>query len=49
MTAAVLLGTAEAGVHKLKMKKIPLEDQLVSSLVSITRLRAISLWFKDKN
>ncbi|KAH9434279.1 saccharopepsin [Pyricularia oryzae] len=28
MTAAVLLGTAEAGVHKLKIKKIPLEDQL---------------------
>ncbi|KAI1489251.1 Asp-domain-containing protein [Biscogniauxia mediterranea] len=28
--AAVLLGSAEAGVHKMKLKKIPLADQLES-------------------
>jgi hypothetical protein len=28
-TAALLLGSASAGVHKLKLKKIPLSDQLV--------------------
>lgn len=31
LTAAVLLGgSAQAGVHKMKLKKIPLAEQLVS-------------------
>lgn len=31
LTAAVLLGSAQAGgVHKMKIKKIPLSEQLVS-------------------
>lgn len=29
LTAAVLLGSAQAGVHKMKLKKIPLSEQLV--------------------
>lgn len=28
--AAALLGSAHAGVHKMKLKKIPLSEQLVS-------------------
>lgn len=28
LTAAVLLGSAQAGVHKMKLKKIPLSEQL---------------------
>lgn len=28
-TAAALMGSAQAGVHKMKLNKIPLEDQLV--------------------
>jgi hypothetical protein len=28
--AAMLLGSASAGVHKLKLNKIPLSEQLVS-------------------
>ena len=31
LTASVLLGTASAEVHKLKLNKVPLEDQLVRS------------------
>lgn len=30
LTAAALLGAAEAGVHKMKLQKIPLSEQLVS-------------------
>jgi len=30
LTAAVLLGSAQADVHKLKLKKVPLAEQLVS-------------------
>ncbi|KAI4859076.1 Asp-domain-containing protein [Hypoxylon rubiginosum] len=30
LTAAVLLGSAQAGVHKMKLKKIPLSEQLES-------------------
>lgn len=29
VAAAALLGSASAGVHKMKLKKIPLSDQLV--------------------
>lgn len=29
LTAAALLGGAEAGVHTMKLKKIPLSEQLV--------------------
>jgi saccharopepsin len=29
LTAAVLLGSAQAAVHKMKLKKIPLAEQLV--------------------
>lgn len=28
-TAAALMGSAQAGVHKMKLNKIPLEEQLV--------------------
>lgn len=28
-TAAALMGSAQAGVHKMKLNKIPLADQLV--------------------
>lgn len=34
LTAAVLLGSAQAGVHKMKLKKVPLSEQLVSSSVT---------------
>jgi len=34
--AALLLGSASAGVHKLKLKKIPLSEQLVSAFVSVS-------------
>lgn len=30
LAASSVLGTATAGVHKMKLKKIPLSDQLVS-------------------
>lgn len=30
LTAAALLGSADAAVHKMKLQKIPLADQLVS-------------------
>jgi hypothetical protein len=29
LTAAALLGSAQAGVHKMKLNKVPLADQLV--------------------
>lgn len=29
LTAAALLGAAEAGVHKMKLQKVPLSEQLV--------------------
>lgn len=29
LTAAVLLGAAQADVHKLKLKKVPISEQLV--------------------
>lgn len=31
LTAAALLGAAEASVHKMKLQKIPLSEQLVGS------------------
>lgn len=31
LTAAALLGSADAAVHKMKLQKIPLADQLVST------------------
>lgn len=34
VTAAVLLASAEAEVHKLKLKKVPLAEQLVSASIS---------------
>lgn len=37
-TAAMMLGSATAEVHKLKLKKIPLAEQLVRFLI---RLRDI--------
>lgn len=30
LTAAALLGSAQAGVHKMKLQKIPLDEQLQS-------------------
>lgn len=30
IAASALLGSASAGVHKMKLKKVPLSEQLVS-------------------
>lgn len=30
IAAAALLGAANAGMHRMKLEKVPLEDQLVS-------------------
>lgn len=30
ITAALLLGSTEAAVHKMKLNKVPLDEQLVS-------------------
>ena len=35
LAATALLGSASAGVHKLKMKKMSLSDQLVSVSVGL--------------
>jgi saccharopepsin len=35
MAAAALLGSASAAIHKMKLQKIPLEEQLVSLTVSL--------------
>ncbi|OTA99159.1 hypothetical protein M426DRAFT_325397 [Hypoxylon sp. CI-4A] len=40
LTAAVLLGSAQAGVHKMKLKKIPLSEQLESYPIE-TQMKAI--------
>ena len=37
--AAALMGSAQAGVHKMKLNKIPLEDQLVRCASSQTVTR----------
>lgn len=37
LTASVLLGCASAEVHKLKLNKVPLEEQLVSVALSLHR------------
>jgi saccharopepsin len=34
VAAAALLGSANAGVHKMKLKKIPLSEQLVCDHLS---------------
>lgn len=42
ITAAMLLGASEAAVHTMKLKKIPLEEQLVRFLpVLLTRRRRL--------
>ena len=38
VAAAALLGSAQAGVHKMKLNKVSLEEQLVSIFISNTRL-----------
>lgn len=35
--AAVLLGSASAGVHKMKLQKIPLSEQLVSTILQYSK------------
>ncbi|KAI2635684.1 Asp-domain-containing protein [Hypomontagnella submonticulosa] len=40
LTAAVLLGSAQAGVHKMKLKKIPLAEQLESIPIE-TQMRGL--------
>lgn len=35
LTAAALIGSAQAGVHKMKLNKVPLEEQLVRSIALI--------------
>lgn len=34
MAAGALFGSASAGVHKMKLKKVPLSEQLVSGVMS---------------
>ena len=34
VTAAALLGSAQAGIHKMKLQKVPLAEQLVGHLLS---------------
>lgn len=34
MAAGALLGSASAAVHKMKLKKVPLSEQLVSGVMS---------------
>jgi saccharopepsin len=33
MAAGALFGSASAGVHKMKLKKVPLSEQLVSGVM----------------
>jgi saccharopepsin len=38
IAAAALLGSAQAGVHKMKLQKIPLSEQLVRSSIRHPRM-----------
>jgi len=38
LAAGALLGLAEAGVHKMKLQKVPLSKQLVSDGVQLSKL-----------
>lgn len=33
LAASALLGSANAGIHRMKLEKIPLEQQLVSAIL----------------
>jgi saccharopepsin len=35
LAASALLGSANAGVHRMKLEKVPLENQLVSSFEDV--------------
>jgi saccharopepsin len=35
LAASALLGSANAGVHRMKLEKIPLENQLVSNFEDV--------------
>ncbi len=35
IAAGALFGSASAGIHKLKLKKVPLSEQLVSCLLTV--------------
>jgi saccharopepsin len=35
--AAMLLGSASAGVYKMKLQKIPLSEQLVSTILKCSK------------
>jgi hypothetical protein len=37
IAAAALLGAADAGMHRMKLQKVPLSDQLVRWLLHLTR------------
>jgi hypothetical protein len=37
IAAAMLLGSASAGVHKMKLQKIPLSEQLVSAALQFCK------------
>ncbi|KAK8242248.1 hypothetical protein IWZ00DRAFT_513719 [Phyllosticta capitalensis] len=37
LAASALLGSASAGVHKMKLKKVPLSEQLVRTSICPTR------------
>ena len=39
VATGALLGLADAGVHKMKLQKIPLSKQLVSYACALARLR----------
>lgn len=38
MAAGALFGSASAGVHKMKLKKVPLSEQLVSGVICYIRI-----------
>jgi hypothetical protein len=44
LTASALLSTASAEVHKLKLGKVPLEQQFVRETHSRRRYKALTAW-----
>lgn len=44
LTAAMLLGSASAGTHKMKLTKVPLSEQLVSLFLFITSIHYQEVW-----
>lgn len=43
LAATTLLGSASAGIHRMKLEKIPFEQQLVCSLPHLPELHTIPI------